>query len=224
MDAITNQNSIINKLETLLAKYPVVMQLCRFVAIGVLNYALDTIIFNFVSKLTGVQAGTSLGVVNIPGFVAAVIQSYVWNHYWTFGEQQAQKLLKNFFRLVLVGLLGFLALVLILLGAKVSAPSSFYLIILGVFILAEIILWASFGLRRDVHAAFSEKEFVSFIVISVIGLLINSLLLALLSGKLAIFFHGQISADLVKNIAKIFATVVSLAWNFIGYKLFVFKK
>src|SRR5437868_413573 len=106
MENISTQPTIGLKIESLLSRYPVILQLCRFVAIGVLNYAIDSIIFNFISKFTGVQAGATLGFVNIPGFVVAVIQSYVWNHYWAFGEQ-SQGLLKNFIRLVLVGLLGF---------------------------------------------------------------------------------------------------------------------
>lgn len=221
---LTSNTKILNSIESILNRYPIVLQLFRFVAIGVLNYALDTIIFNFISKHFGISQGAGLGVVNIPGFIAAVIQSYVWNHYWTFGAQQTLGLFKNFLRLVLVGALGFLAILLILLGAKAIASPGYYLLILGVFVIAEIILWASFGLRRDVHGAFSEKEFVIFIVVSVIGLLINSFLLALFSNKLAGQLGASISPDLIKNIAKIFATVASLVWNFIGYKLFVFKR
>jgi putative flippase GtrA len=221
---ITNQDTLISKLEALLAKYPVILQLFRFVAIGVLNYSLDTIIFNFISKLAGVQAGSSLGIVNVPGFIAAVIQSYLWNHYWTFSSSQAAGLVKNFIRLFLVGGMGFLAMVLVLIGAKASAQPSFYLIILVTFAIAEIVLWNGFGLRKGGQAAFSHREFLIFILVSVIGLLINSLLLAVLSARLDSSAHGQISSDLIKNLAKILATVASLIWNFIGYKLFVFKR
>lgn len=224
MELTSNQNKISTQIETLLARYPVLLQLSRFVAIGVINYAIDTIIFNLVSKHFGINQGSGLGLVNIPGFVVAVIQSYIWNHYWTFGSETVAGLFKNFLRLFLVGFLGALTLLLILLGAKVSALPSFYLILLVSFVVVEIVLWSSFGLRRDLHVAFSKKEFVTFIIVSVIGLLINSFLLAVFSTNLISKFGGTASADLLKNLAKIMATVASLVWNFIGYKLFVFKK
>lgn len=221
---VAANNSLKNKIESLLARFPVLLQLARFVAIGVLNYSLDTIIFNLISKYFGIEHGGQLGLVNVPGFVAAVIQSYVWNHFWTFGQGQSVGLFKNFLRLFVVGLLGFLALVLILLGANFAATPVYYFILLASFVVGQIIMWNVLDLEKGINATFSKREFTIFIVVSVIGLLINSLCLAVASSQLVNSFHDQIGADLIKNYAKILATVVSLVWNFIGYKLFVFKK
>lgn len=213
------RGGMFQKMSGFLQRQPVILQLLRFAAIGVINTALDFLILNFVSKALGVTVGLKLGQVNIIGFTAAVIQSYFWNKYWAFGLEQQLSLLKNFFRLVLVGSLGVLAMLLVLLGAKISAPVVFYGIVLVVFLLLELVLWQAFGFFQ-VHPVGRKNEFWTFIVISVVGLIINSVLLAVI----ATAFPLSANPDLNKNLAKIAATGVSLVWNFIGYKIIVFKK
>ncbi len=68
----------------------------------------------------------------------------------------------------------------------------------------------------------AAKSFPIFAAVTVIGLLINSTLVYLLSTY--IFPKFISSATLVPNLAKLFATFVALFWNFAGYKLVVFKK
>jgi len=65
-------------------------------------------------------------------------------------------------------------------------------------------------------------KFSAFFIISIIGLVINGLVLTSITTYIAPFFG--LSALLWANFAKLFATGFSLVWNFIGYKLFVFKK
>ncbi len=215
-----------------LEKYPVILQLCRFGAIGILNTALDFLILNFVSETLNITKGLSLGGVNIIGFSAAVVQSYFWNRYWAFGDQE-KSLLKNFIRLVMVGLLGAFGMAAVFLGAAAGAFSFYYLIVLVVYVAAQIALWKSFGLSEansdipSLHTPTVSEEqgkkslqFWSFLIVSFVGLLINSGLVGLLSERL-MFVD---SAALNKNVAKIIATLASLIWNFVGYKLVVFKK
>ncbi len=114
--AIQTQNSG-QKITGLLQKYPVILQLCRFVAIGFLNTALNFIVSNLVSKFLGVEQGNSLGLISGLGFIVALIQSYYWNKDWAFGRQ-ALNLLQNFLHLVWVGLTGVLALVLVIAVPK----------------------------------------------------------------------------------------------------------
>lgn len=207
------------KITGILNKYPVVLQLLRFGAIGVLNTALDFLILNLTSKSLGISSGLRLGQINVIGFALATVQSYFWNRSWAFSTEQGVTLLKNFIRLVLVGLLGFLAMVLVLVGAKISALAVFYLILLAVYILAEIVLWKSFDLHKT-EGGNSGQQFAVFLAVSVVGLLINSMLVWLITSNVALVDN----ADLNKNMAKIVATGASLVWNFIGYKIFVFKK
>lgn len=59
-------------------------QIVRFVAVGIINTALDFGVLNIVSYLTGIHSGRWLWLVNAPGFVIALINSYLLNKYWTF--------------------------------------------------------------------------------------------------------------------------------------------
>lgn len=212
------------KLAQLLARKPIILQILRFAAIGALNTALDFIILNYVTKSFGVTSGVDLGLLNFISFGTAMIQSYFWNRAWTFAESVATPL-QNLFRLILVGGLGFGSFVLVFIGGLYGLMDTYYLVILIVFVVAEILIWYSIGLRLISGSSTSVgHEFGIFIVVSVIGLLINSAIIVLASNALAPSLSSFINTDTVKNVAKILATLVSLVWNFIGYKLIVFKK
>lgn len=68
----------------------------------------------------------------------------------------------------------------------------------------------------------SAKEVTQFIIISTIGVLINVGLAYMI---VTIFRPEDILAQKrLANIAAATATIISLIWNFIGYKIWVFKK
>jgi putative flippase GtrA len=218
MDIIIQNEDFGQKVTKLLQKYPIILQLCRFVAIGFLNTALNFIVSNLVSKYFNIEQGNQLGLISGLGFLFATTQSYYWNKDWAFG-QQADNLLKNFLRLLWVGFTGVLALVFVLVGSKVFAPYYFYLIILIIFLLAQLVLWKSLGLSGS-NADATKNPFLLFFVVSLIGFAINMTIVSQFSSAV----HLTANADLNKNVALIVATAVSLIWNFAGYKIFVFKK
>lgn len=65
-------------------------------------------------------------------------------------------------------------------------------------------------------------QFFQFLIISIIGILINGGIVYGISTFISPVFG--LSAPVWANIAKAVATAVSLIWNFIGYKFIVFKK
>lgn len=199
-----------------LRQYPIILQLCRFVAIGFLNTGLSFVIANLVSKYFGVVQGGKLGASSGVGFIFATIQSYYWNKYWAFGEQ-AVDLLQNFLRLVWVGAVGVLALAFVYLGSQFGAAYYYYVILLAIFIIAQVVLWASYRLSAN---AASSNPVISFFVVSLIGFLINFAI----ASKFSELVHLTANGDLNKNLALVAATAVSLIWNFLGYKIIVFKK
>jgi len=69
------------------------------------------------------------------------------------------------------------------------------------------------GIRR--------KEFLQFLIISVIGWGINTGIVVLGTTYLAPAF--ALSAGAWVNVVKLSATLISMVWNFIGYKFIVFK-
>jgi putative flippase GtrA len=211
------------KITGMLQKYPVVLQLLRFGAIGVINTALDFIVLNFLISQFHVTVGAKLGLVNIPGFVLAVGQSYIWNKYWAFSGQQGDAW-KNFLRLIVVGVVGAAAFLLAITGAGTQAQPWYFIMLFVVFAIAIGVMWHLFGLFSQENSADVQKSSVKlatgFFIVSVLGLLINSGIISLITEQVQLVSNSQLNA----NIAKIIATLASLVWNFIGYKIFVFKK
>lgn len=206
-----------NKLDMMLQTHPVILQLLRFAAIGFLNTALTFVVYNYVSKLLGIEQGGSLGLVSGLGFLLATCQSYFWNRHWTFGSN-TWSILQNFWRLLLVGTAGVLTLVLVLLGSKATAPSYYYLFILAIFVIAQIVLWFGFGFNKSPSE--EKNPYLSFFIVSLVGFLINVSIVATFSSAV----HLTTNPDLNKNVAQVVATAVALIWNFLGFKLIVFKK
>lgn len=66
-----------------------------------------------------------------------------------------------------------------------------------------------------------EKEFLQFLVVSVIGWGINTGIV--FSGTTLISPMANLSAGAWVNIMKIVATLIAMVWNFLGYKFIVFK-
>lgn len=65
------------------------------------------------------------------------------------------------------------------------------------------------------------KEFFTFLTITVIGLLISSATIYVLTTFVP---HGSIGSKQWANIAKVIATIITMFWNFTGFKLIVFKE
>jgi len=66
------------------------------------------------------------------------------------------------------------------------------------------------------------KEFFQFLIISVIGVGINTGIVV--SGTSFVLPLFGMSSGAWANVMKLFATFVSMIWNFLGYKFIVFKK
>jgi putative flippase GtrA len=64
------------------------------------------------------------------------------------------------------------------------------------------------------------KTILTFILVSVIGASINSGVV----GVVTKYYPLTDNLDLNKNLAKVFANAISLIWNFVGYRILVFKK
>lgn len=219
MDAVSSQLSLKQKSESFLERYPIILQLLRFGAIGIFNTAMDALVLNYMSAQFGIHKGAGIGWVNFPGFVLAVIQSYYWNKYWAFGVESVVSLVKNFFKLVAVGVVGVVVYGLLVLGGHQAAGPLYFISIFGLFILCQLILWYAFGFFNK-QTENNPQHYLSFFTVSAIGFLINSLVLYFATTYVSVSSN---SGDNL-NISKLVATAVSLIWNFIGYKIFVFKK
>ncbi len=67
-----------------------------------------------------------------------------------------------------------------------------------------------------------KGNFIQFLLISIAGFVINVGVASLVVNVIGPL--GGVSAELWANIGAVIATFISLIWNFIGYKFFVFKE
>lgn len=74
---------------------------------------------------------------------------------------------------------------------------------------------------QDKTSGESGKKFSVFLIVSIIGALINTGIVRFVSTNIDPMYG--LSPQLWTNVAKLLATGVALIWNFIGYKLFVFR-
>lgn len=216
---MSNTNSSFSqKITAFLEKNAVIYQFLRFACIGFLNTGLSFLVINTISKFLNISQGLPYGLVVGAGFICAVIQSYPWNRTWTFGNETGVSIWRNFLRLIYVGLLGGIALIFVLFASRQSAPAIFYLIVLVIYLIIENLLWRHFGFHMS-NWDHMGHSFLIFFTVTVVGFFINFAL----SSVLSIHIHLTHS-DLDKNIATALATGISLIWNFVGYKVIVFRK
>lgn len=144
----------------LLARFvPIVTQLSKFVTVGFSNTAIDFGILNLLSMATGFTEGFIIGGVNVPGFLAASLNSYFWNKFWVFRKVDEQ----------------------------------------GIF-----------------------HDFPKFFGITLVGVFINGAIVVFLTTYVSPLFGLNPAVWL--NLSKALATVFTMVWNFVGYKLVVFRK
>lgn len=223
-----------NWINNFLQGKPVIFQLFRFVAIGAINTAVDFVILNFLTSSLQIESGVKLAMINVVGTTVAIVQSYYWNKHWAFAVNTVASLFKQFVFVLLVGALGFFAFLGAVLPSLSSflakqnipitvSPTPFYFgMVLLVFLLLQIIIAVNIGFGNSGTSA-PTTEFGKFIGVSVIGVVLNSLVLTLMVSVILVA-SPSFSAGLAKNIAKLIAVFVVLTWNFLGYKFFVFKR
>lgn len=92
------------------------------------------------------------------------------------------------------------------------------------FIVANInsFFWNKYWTFGSTAAAQAPVQFFQFFLVSIIGFAINVVIASLVFS----FFAGseRLTVEQAGLVGALFGSVIGLAWNFIGYKFFVFKK
>jgi len=86
---------------------PVFYQFSKFIIVGSLNFLIDMGILNFLIFYTGISAGLQQSAFKGFSFIVAVLNSYVWNKFWTFRHSTKRTLGKEFFQFFVVSTVGF---------------------------------------------------------------------------------------------------------------------
>lgn len=89
--------------------------------------------------------------------------------------------------------------------------------------LANSYFWNKNWTFDHIEAEDERKEFAAFLVVSVIGLVVNVIVFTIMVYALPFFFTNAKSV-IIANWSAGFAAVFANAWNFMGYRHFVFVK
>jgi putative flippase GtrA len=143
-----------------------------------------------------------------------------------------KRLVKQFSKFVIVGgvntAIDFAVLNALMYLTSISSGGSLFLLNSISFSVAVI---NSYYMNRrwtfkEAAAGIVDKnagvQFSQFFVVSIIGAAINGGILTFFTSAIDPMFG--LSPQLWANVGKLFATGVSLIWNFVGYKFIVFKK
>ncbi len=140
-------------------KFVFVFQLAKFLLMGVFAALVDLGILNFLILFSGISAGIIFSVFKGVSYIAATCGKYLGDKFWAFEKKEVIKVGNEFFKFLMVTLIGLL---------------------INVFVASLIVnaIEPQFGLSKAVWV----------------------------------------------NIAAIIAAIVTVIWNFPGYKFLVFKK
>jgi len=82
------------------------IQIIKFGLIGVLNTVVDFAILNLLMWTFKMYSGPWIIVFNVASFSLAVVNSYIWNRFWTFKMKSRQDVPEEFVKFISVSLIG----------------------------------------------------------------------------------------------------------------------
>ena len=83
-------------------------QLAKFGIIGVTNFIVDLGIFSLLIWMTHISEGTTILLFKVASVSVAIINSYIWNKFWSFEEKRTDEnvVRKQFFQFIAVSVVG----------------------------------------------------------------------------------------------------------------------
>jgi len=170
-----------------------------------------------------------LGIDKFKYFVAIILPAATASGYWalfeigkkiTFVPQLARYGLIGVFNTV--ANLGIINIFIFWTGVSSGYTADVYAAVAFVLIVTNSFFWNKYWTFGAVDKQKELREYIEFFAVSLSGAFINVGLFHLIVNVIGP--KGGISPEGWANIAVVIGIPISLAWNFTGYKLFVFKK
>jgi len=92
--------------QKLVARFPIVKQLVRFVVVGGINTGIDFLILNIEMFFTKITSGPGMLAQNAISFGLATINSYYLNKVWTFEDKDKKNGKFKFTQFLTVSIIG----------------------------------------------------------------------------------------------------------------------
>ncbi len=176
----------------------------------------------------------SFNITEIPPYLTMVLFFTILAPIGVYIGYLLSKFKSFFFQLVKFGAtgaanfaidIGVLALLVFLFYAKSSAipNTSFIIFKITSFSLATInsYLWNKFWSFSDKDTKNITGEFGKFVLVSLVGIIVNVSIAAIVN---SLHKYTSINPKAWAAIAAMTGSIATLTWNFLGYKLIVFKK
>lgn len=87
---------------------PFFFQLAKFGLIGVTNSVVDIGIYNSFIYYSNVSSGSMIIVFKCISVLGAIVNSYIWNKYWSFEKKNADNLKQEFTQFLIISSIGLL--------------------------------------------------------------------------------------------------------------------
>mgnify|MGYP003394063952 CR=1 FL=1 len=132
---------------------PFFFQLSKFGLIGVANTVIDLGIYNLFIFMSDVSSGYLIAVFKSFSVLAAIVNSYVWNKFWSFEKKETGNVGEEFTQFLLVSLVGLLlnvgitAFVVNIIGAPAGIADKTWANIGGLTASILVLTWTFIGYK-----------------------------------------------------------------------------
>lgn len=132
---------------------PFFFQLAKFGLIGVANTVVDLGIYNLFIYLSDVSNGYMIVVFKSFSVLAAIVNSYVWNKFWSFEKKGVRNVGEEFAQFLMVSLVGLLlnvgitAFVVNIIGAPFGVDEKTWANIGGLTASMLVLTWNFIGYK-----------------------------------------------------------------------------
>jgi len=132
---------------------PFFFQLAKFGLIGVANTVVDLGIYNLFIYLSDVSSGYLIVVFKSFSVLAAIVNSYVWNKFWSFEKKEVHNVGEEFTQFLMVSLVGLLlnvgitAFVVNVIGAPVGVAEKTWANVGGLTASILVLTWNFIGYK-----------------------------------------------------------------------------